>query len=80
MLCVRKIARLVGIMLLFHFVFPRNAYAYLDPATGNYILQIVLAVLVGGLFAVKHYYGKIGDFFANLFSKGKAGSEDDGER
>ena len=67
-------------MLLFHFVFPGNAYAYLDPATGSYILQIVLVVLVGGLFAVKQYYSKIKDFFAKLFSKGKAGSENDGER
>lgn len=37
--------------------------AYLDPGSGSYIFQILLAGLVGSLFAIKLYWGKIVSFF-----------------
>lgn len=37
--------------------------AYLDPGSGSFILQILLATLVGGLFVIKSYWKKIISFF-----------------
>jgi hypothetical protein len=45
--------------------------AYLDPGTGSFIIQILIAGLLGSLFAIKIFFNTIKDFFKNLFSKGK---------
>lgn len=37
--------------------------AYLDPGSGSFILQILIATLVGGLFVIKSYWKKIISFF-----------------
>jgi hypothetical protein len=49
--------------------FPRPAYAYLDPGTGSYILQLIMAGLLGAAFAVKLFWKDIRIFFKNLFSR-----------
>jgi hypothetical protein len=36
---------------------------YLDPGSGSYIIQILLAALLGGAFAIKMYWRKIKSFF-----------------
>ncbi|CAB1065081.1 hypothetical protein D1BOALGB6SA_9878 [Olavius sp. associated proteobacterium Delta 1] len=54
-----------------------SAHAYLDPGTGSYMLQMVLAALFGALFAVKLFWNKIKLFLKNLFSKQLAGKEND---
>jgi hypothetical protein len=46
---------------------PRYASAYLDPGTGSYILQIVVAAILGGLFMVKPFFAKIKHFFRKFF-------------
>ena len=33
--------------------FTQDAHAYIDPASGSYLLQFLLAGLLGGLFALK---------------------------
>jgi len=51
--------------------------AYLDPGTGSYIIQLLVAGLMGILFLVKVYWRKIKGFFTK---KGPAVEEsDDGE-
>lgn len=54
---------------LLYLIFPRTVYGYLDPGTGSYILQIVLAAFVGAAFTVKIYWAKIKTVFLNIFSK-----------
>ena len=54
---------------LFYLVLAQDAYAYLDPGTGSYILQLVIATFLGAVFTIKIYWGKIKAFWANLFSK-----------
>ncbi|MEN6436740.1 MAG: hypothetical protein ABFD14_08675 [Anaerolineaceae bacterium] len=44
---------------------------YLDPGSGSFILQMVIAAAVGGAFAVKVYWKKIKKFFS-----GKKGIEE----
>ncbi len=51
------------------FLFPMQAHAYLDPGTGSYFIQIALAAIVGALFAVRLFWGRIKAFFQKLFSR-----------
>lgn len=64
------ITRPVVLILLF-LIFPQKVYAYVDPGTGSYIFQLIIAALVGGLFVVKLFWNKIKIFFRNLFSREK---------
>lgn len=38
---------------------PQPAYGYLDPGTGSFILQILIAALLGGFMAVKRFWATI---------------------
>jgi len=55
--------------MLFCLAFPSFAYAYLDPGTGSYILQMVIAALLGAALAIKIYWRRIKTFLASPFSK-----------
>ncbi|MBI3306883.1 MAG: hypothetical protein HYZ84_03655 [Candidatus Omnitrophica bacterium] len=57
----------IGTVLLFS----AKSYAYLDPGSGSYILQLIIAGLVAGSFAIKTFWKTIKNFFAGLFSKKK---------
>lgn len=46
-----------------------NLYAYLDPATGSYMLQMLAAVFLGSLYLIKIFWSKIREFFAKLFKR-----------
>jgi hypothetical protein len=50
-------------------VFQTRAYAYLDPGSGSYLFQIMLASFVGTAFAVKAYWIQIKNFLKKLFHK-----------
>jgi hypothetical protein len=53
--------------LIFMGIFSSEAYAYLDPGTGSYVFQLLIAFVIGGLYAVKLFWAKIVSFFKNLF-------------
>lgn len=40
-----------------------NGDLYLDPGSGSYILQLLLAALLGGAFALKIFWKRIVAFF-----------------
>jgi hypothetical protein len=46
-----------------------DARAYLDPGTGSYILQMIVAGLLGAAFAVRMFWARIKRFFAGVFSR-----------
>ena len=71
MKCFTYLITMLVVLALLYLIFPQKAYAYLDPGTGSYILQLIIAVLFGGLFAVRLYWSKIKIFFKNLSSRGK---------
>jgi len=48
---------------------PRDAFAYLDPGTGSYIFQLLIAGLLGAMFAIKVFWLRIKNFFVGLFFK-----------
>jgi len=45
--------------------------AYIDPGTGSYLIQLLIASILGGLFALKTYWRKLLIFFANKFNRSK---------
>jgi len=66
------------VALLLAFVIPQNAFAYVDPGTGSYIIQMIIAALVGGLFALKLFWVRIKTFFATLFKRKKLEDNEEG--
>jgi hypothetical protein len=48
-------------------LFPLFAYGYIDPGTGSYLFQIIIAAFVAVSFAVKVYWHKIKKFIGRLF-------------
>lgn len=62
-----KIQLLLYVLILI-FLFPKPAHAYLDPGTGSYFFQILIAGLLGTLFFLKSTIKKLRKFFENIFS------------
>lgn len=52
---------------------PQIAHAYLDLGSGSYLVQIVIATIVGGLYAVRLHvrrlFGMIGSFVRRLATR-----------
>jgi hypothetical protein len=55
----------------------RNNMAYLDPGSGSYLLQLLIAGLLGSLFVIKASWGRIKNFFRRLFSRQDDDSSDE---
>jgi hypothetical protein len=43
--------------------------AYLDPGSGSYLLQLLLAALFGGLFVIRMSWGRIKTFFKRIIKR-----------
>jgi hypothetical protein len=43
---------------------------YLDPGSGSYIFQLIIAALVGGLFLIKVYWRRIRRYLHGCLAKG----------
>ena len=56
---------LVGLWL----IQPPEVYAYIDPGSGSFFLQMLVAGAMGFLFAAKVYWRKITSFVRQIFSK-----------
>ena len=60
------------ILLIFIFFIPSvNAYAYLDPGTGSFILQAIIGFLAALSAGFLYYWTKVKNFFLKLFKKNK---------
>jgi len=57
------------ISALFLIFFFDTAYAYIDPGLGSYILQILLAGLLGGLYLLRQYWAKVKSLMKSLFRR-----------
>lgn len=47
-------------------VFPTNVYAYIDPGSGSYIVQMIIAGVLGGGFMLR---SAIINFFKKIFNQ-----------
>lgn len=63
--------------MLFTENFDKVNYAYLDPGTGSYLFQLIIAALIGGLFTIKLFWQKIISFFKKMFFWGKGEQKKD---
>ncbi len=59
---------LILVFLVALAAFPNVAYAYLDPGTGSYLVQLVIASVLSALFVVKIYWNKIKHSIRHLLS------------
>ncbi len=50
---------------------PPLIYAYIDPGTGSYILQLLIAGALGALFAFKTYVRQGLSYISGLFARQK---------
>ena len=55
--------------LIFILGWAPDAQAYLDPGTGSMALQLLMASILGFLFTLKTYWGKLKGFLKNLVGK-----------
>lgn len=53
-----------------------DSFAYLDPGTGSYMLQLLIAGLLGAGFAVKAFWKNIKSFLYGIFTR--SGREEKG--
>jgi hypothetical protein len=65
---------LTMLVMAFSTVMLPSAHAYLDPGSGSYIFQAVIAGALGIGVALKVFWGRIAAFFSGLFSKSGSGS------
>jgi hypothetical protein len=49
----------------------RSVLAYLDPGSGSFLLQLLLAGILGGLFVVKMSWSRIKGFFRRMLGRGQ---------
>lgn len=61
---VRNFLGFAASLMILALVFPRSAYAYVDPGTGSYVLQIVIAGIAAASFSLKLFWGRIRAFFS----------------
>lgn len=59
----RRCARVLASAIVINFVFTSDASAYLDPGTGSFLFQTVIAVGLGAAFTVKMYWQRLKLFF-----------------
>lgn len=61
------------VFVMLFLLFTLGSFAYIDPSTGSYLIQIFIAALVSVSLGVKIFWKNIKIFFKNVFSKGKPG-------
>jgi hypothetical protein len=52
--------------VIFYFGLGRPTYAYIDPGSGSYFLQLLIAGLLAGMYSLKIYWGKIRSFLGRI--------------
>jgi predicted ABC-type exoprotein transport system permease subunit len=60
---------LLGAALVLALLLAQPAYAYLDPGTGSYFLQILAASILGALFTLKLFWGRLKTLLKKLFQR-----------
>lgn len=59
---MKKISNLLLLCILM-LLYPTLSFAYLDPATGSMILQMIVAAVLGSLLTIKIFWKHIKVFF-----------------
>ena len=70
-------AKRTATILLLCALTPSPALAYLDPGTGSFILQMLIAGFLGALLYVRLAWDRTRSFFARLFGSARASAGDE---
>jgi hypothetical protein len=65
--------RIYFLLTLVLFLLVDDAHAYIDPGTGSYFIQLVIAGLLAAVYILKMYWIKVIDLFRNFFLKSPKG-------
>jgi hypothetical protein len=57
------------VLLVIFFGVTSRCFGYIDPGTGSYLVQILIAVVVGASLGIKIFWNKIKTFWGKLFSR-----------
>jgi len=52
-------------------------HAYLDPGTGSFLLQLLIAAFLGATFLFRNYIGRFFRYIRNLFKKSEVNEDDE---
>lgn len=66
---MKKLLIDLACIVLLLILWAKTAYAYLDPGTGSYLIQVSVAMIFGALFAIKIFWTNVKQFFLNLFKR-----------
>ncbi len=56
------------LFVLYMLLTPHTVFAsYIDPGAGSYFVQLIIAVALGGLFAIKVFWGKLTVVIKKIF-------------
>ena len=57
------------VLLAIFFIVTSRCFGYIDPGTGSYLVQILIAVFVGVSLGIKIFWNRIKAFLKKLFSR-----------
>jgi hypothetical protein len=66
MINLRTIAQISVYSVIFYFALAKPIYAYIDPGSGSYFLQLLIAGLLAGLYTLKIYWAKVRGFLGKI--------------
>ena len=55
----------------------RDSLAYLDPGSGSYLLQLLIAGILGAIFVFRGYLGRFKDFILGIARRDRPDEESD---
>jgi hypothetical protein len=58
----------------------RSVEAYIDPGTGSYVFQLLIAGLLGAAFTAKVFWKRIAAFLTGVTKRSNSSKGDDSER
>lgn len=56
-------------MIIIFITLINEAKAYIDPGTGSIVVQVIVSIILGGIFFIKKFFNKIKMFFHKLFRR-----------
>ena len=62
----RLVEQTIAVSLVLGLLSIQPAFAYIDPGTGSYVIQVAIAFAVGALFAVKMFGKRAIAFFKKI--------------
>lgn len=65
----RKNSGVIAKTVLISLIVPQTAFAYIDPGTGSYVLQVLIGVAFGAWFSIKVFGARVKAFLNKIFSK-----------